>query len=188
MVTFFLNVCTRSTCVTQINLRTRVRPFRFKKLSLISEMKRYWIYFACVSLVQFKITVFFCRFFSLPIFRFFVIASNFCCFATMRNKQNHAFFASKRKKTFSSISIFASEAKTRAHPHTYCADISSLCSTLCLWRSLFHFRKKGGKVFLGKRIIRGIQPHSPLIMIKLNYGFEAPSLRSVLRSEPYHCR
>ncbi len=44
----------------------------------------------------------------------FVFASDFCCFASMWIKC--LFFASKRNEIFASISIFASEAKTRAHP------------------------------------------------------------------------
>ncbi len=61
-------------------------------------------------------------FVSLRFFRFillifpFVFASDFCFFASMWNKRNQVFFALKRNENFASISIFASEAKTRAHP------------------------------------------------------------------------
>jgi hypothetical protein len=47
----------------------------------------------------------------------FIFASDFCCFASMRNKQDlKFFFASKRTEIFASIEIFAFAAKMRGHP------------------------------------------------------------------------
>jgi hypothetical protein len=48
----------------------RVRPFRKNFFSLISEIKRIWIRFTCVSLFHYKISLLFFRLFSLQIFLF----------------------------------------------------------------------------------------------------------------------
>jgi hypothetical protein len=53
-------------------LRIRVRPFRFKNFSLISEIKRIWIRFTCVSLFHYKISLlFFSLLFASFRFKFF---------------------------------------------------------------------------------------------------------------------
>ncbi len=52
-------------------VRIRVRPFHLKNFLLISEIKRIWIRFTCVSLFHYKISLLFFRFFSL------IFASNF---------------------------------------------------------------------------------------------------------------
>ncbi len=71
-----------------VRIRTRVRPFRLKFVSLISEIKRIWIRFTCVSLFHYKISLLFFRFFAL------IFASNFSLrfplviFASKRNKDN----------------------------------------------------------------------------------------------------
>ncbi len=49
----------------------RVSPFRLNLFSLISEIKRIWIRFTCVSLFHYKISLLFFRFFLL------LFASNF---------------------------------------------------------------------------------------------------------------
>ncbi len=48
----------------------RVRLFRLKIFSLVSEIKLIWIRFTCVSLFHYKISLLFFCFFSLQIFRF----------------------------------------------------------------------------------------------------------------------
>jgi hypothetical protein len=73
---------------------TRVSPFRLKNFSLISEIKRIWIRFTCVSLFHYKISLLFFRFFSL------IFASNFSLRFT------GVIFASKRNKAKRNSSLF----------------------------------------------------------------------------------
>jgi hypothetical protein len=75
--------------------RTRVRPFRLKNLFLlISEIKRIWIRFTCVSLFHYKISLLFFCFFSL------IFASEF--FAPL-HFSNFRFEAKEREAKFKSI-------------------------------------------------------------------------------------
>jgi hypothetical protein len=75
-------------------LRNRVRPFCLKFFLLISEIKRNWIRFTCVSLVHYDISLLFCRFFLL------IFASNFLLRFTV------VIFASKRNKGKRNSSLF----------------------------------------------------------------------------------
>jgi hypothetical protein len=93
--------------------RTRVRPFRKKIFSLISEIKRIWIRFTCVSLFHYKISLLFFPFFSLffaffAFFRFFSLF--FVFFALFRVKFSLRFdlviFASKQNKSKRNSSLF----------------------------------------------------------------------------------
>ncbi len=68
--------------------------FAKKKFSLISEIKRIWIHFTCVSLFHYKISLLFFRFFLL------LFASNFSLRSTL------VIFASKWNKAKRNSSIF----------------------------------------------------------------------------------
>jgi hypothetical protein len=72
--------------MAKINLRTRVSPFRLKIFSLISEIKRIWIRFTCVSLFHYKISLLFFRFFSLIFAPNFSLRFTWVIFASKRNK------------------------------------------------------------------------------------------------------
>ncbi len=71
----------------------RVRPFRKKKISLISEIKRIWIRFTCVSLFHCKISFLFFRFFSLIFPSNFSLRFTLVIFASKRNKRFLRFFS-----------------------------------------------------------------------------------------------
>ncbi len=68
------------------------------------------------SLSNFSVLFRFASIFSLQVAYFSFIFASFCYFASMWNKRKHAFFRIQANNIFALISIFASEAKTRAHP------------------------------------------------------------------------
>jgi hypothetical protein len=62
--------------------------FASKFFSLISEIKRIWIRFTCVSLFHYKISLLFFRFFSLIFASYFSLRFTLVIFASKRNKDN----------------------------------------------------------------------------------------------------
>jgi hypothetical protein len=63
-----------------------VSPFRLKNFSLVSEIKRIWIRFTCVSLFHYKISLLFFCFFSLIFASNFLLRFDLVIFASKGNK------------------------------------------------------------------------------------------------------
>ncbi len=76
------------------NIVTRVSPFCLKIFSLISEIKRIWIRFTCVSLFHYKISLLFFHFFLLIFTSNFSLCFTWVIFASKRNKakRNQVYF------------------------------------------------------------------------------------------------
>jgi hypothetical protein len=88
----------------------------FKNFSLLSEMKRNWIHIVCVSLVHFKIQVYFLASFRFFLLRFFLFAS------TKTIHFPFEYFVSLQKLIFSHYFI-SNERSTRR-----CSDYSTIDS------------------------------------------------------------
>ncbi len=82
----------------------RVSPFRKNFFSLISEIKRIWIRFTCVSLFHYKISLLFFRFFSLIFASNFLLRFTWVIFASKRNKAKRN--SSQFFRIFSLFSLF----------------------------------------------------------------------------------
>ncbi len=75
-----------STCSVESAVTRRVSPFRKKIFSLLSEIKRIWIRFTCVSLFHYKISLLFFRFFLLIFTSNFSLRFTWVIFTSKRNK------------------------------------------------------------------------------------------------------
>ncbi len=132
----------------------RVSPFRLKKFSLISEMKRIWIRFTCVSLFYYKISLLFYRFFSLIFASNVLLRITWVIFASKRNKAKRIsslffcflslfslFFAIFRYfSTFFRFSNFCFKAKRNSSPFfRFFSLFSTFFRFFCFFPNFFTF-------------------------------------------------